>query len=58
MGCYAHRGVAERFKAAALETVVCAKRTVDSNPTPSASNPLAIPILSCRLGAMGACAAR
>ena len=39
MGCYARRGVAERFKAAALETVVCAKRTVDSNPTPSAENP-------------------
>ena len=58
MGCYARRGVAERFKAAALETVVCAKRTVDSNPTPSARNPLSIPILSCRLGAMGACAAR
>ena len=56
MGCYGHRGVAERFKAAALETVVCAKHTVDSNLTPSASNPLAIPIFSCRLGAMGACA--
>ena len=39
MSCYARRGVAERFKAAALETVVCAKRTVDSNLTPSAETP-------------------